>query len=213
MQLPPGDYRAFIYDCDGTLVDSMGLHFLAWRQALAQAGARFDFSWSLFCSRAGMALDQTVVALNEQFGERLDPKAVVDAQRLHFNRRIRELQPVREVVEFARRVGDPARQCVASGGERLVIQQGLEVIGVRDLFSFIVCAADVERGKPEPDMFLLCAERMGVSPEHCLVFEDGELGIRAAIAAGMGYVRVPPCTEPLLSEVAGSKEPASILAD
>jgi HAD superfamily hydrolase (TIGR01509 family) len=210
VQLPEGEYRAFIYDCDGTLVDSMGLHFRAWRQALVQAGARFDFDWSLFCSRAGMALDRTVMALNEQFGERLEPELVVRLQREAFHLYMADLATIPEVVAHARRIADPARQCVASGGERQVVERALDVVGIRDLFSFVVCAADVERGKPDPDMFLLCAERLGVPPKNCLVFEDAELGIQAAVAAGMGYVRVEPRMAPLLTEVLGSKGRAGI---
>lgn len=189
--MPPGEFRGFIYDCDGTLVDSMSLHFRAWREALAAAGAGFEFDWDLFNSRAGMSLEQTVAELNRQFGHGLHPGRVASAQRKRFADLLPEIRPIDEVVEHARLVGNPAVQCVASGGDRPTVERELQLAGIRELFGFLVCSEDVERGKPDPEMFLACAARLGIEPERCLVFEDSELGVRAARAAGMGYVRVP----------------------
>jgi HAD superfamily hydrolase (TIGR01509 family) len=191
VQLPDGDFQGFIYDCDGTLVDSMSLHFRAWREALAAAGAPFDFDWELFTSRAGMTLEQTVVELNQQFGHALHPGRVAAAQRRIFDRLLPEVGPVPEVVLHARAVGDPRVQCVASGSERATVERELVAVGIRQLFGFVVCGEEVERGKPDPEMFLRCADWMGLHPSRCLVFEDSELGIRAARVAGMGWVRVP----------------------
>lgn len=191
MQIPAGDFRAFIYDCDGTLVDSMSLHFRAWRAALDSAGARFDFHWDLFTSRAGMSLEQTVLELNREFGHALEPALVARAQRQHFERLLPDMRVIDDVVAHARRIGNPRAQCVASGGDRATVERQLALVGIADLFSFLVCSEDVQRGKPDPDMFLLCASRLGVEPAHCLVFEDSEFGAQAAHAAGMGCVRVP----------------------
>lgn len=199
MQLPPGDFQGFIYDCDGTLVDSMSLHFLAWREALAEAGAGFDFHWELFTSRAGMSLEQTVVELNRQFGHGLDPGRVAAVQRLRFADRLPGIRPIEAVVAHARAIGVPERQCVASGGDRPTVERELELAGIRDLFSFVLCAEDVRRGKPDPEMFLACAARLGCDPRRCLVFEDSEYGIQAARAAGMAWVRVPACAPASLS--------------
>jgi beta-phosphoglucomutase-like phosphatase (HAD superfamily) len=96
-----------------------------------------------------------------------------------------------EVVAFAReraRAGFPVS--VASGGDAITVRQTLRTIGVTDLFPVVVTAEEVEHGKPAPDLFLLAAERMGVAPAQCLVFEDSLLGIRAAERAGMGSVLV-----------------------
>jgi beta-phosphoglucomutase-like phosphatase (HAD superfamily) len=194
--LPHGDHRAFIYDCDGTLVDSMSLHFWAWRQALAEAGAGFEFSWTLFKTRAGMTLVHTVEELNRQFGERLDAVAVARRQHQFFAQAVHRVTPVDAVVAHARAIGDPRIQSVASGGSRHIVEQELVAIGVRELFSVVVCAEDVARSKPDPEMFLLCADRLGVAPKHCLVFEDSEFGIRPAEAAGMAWVRVADRLEP-----------------
>ncbi|HTM46580.1 MAG TPA: HAD family phosphatase [Polyangiaceae bacterium] len=186
LHLPTQRYDAFIFDCDGTLVDSMPLHFRAWRKALAQSGAPFDFTWELFQSRAGMGLPQTVVALNEQFRASLDPATVVREQQGIYDALLDELQPIAPVEEFARKVALSAQVSVASGGGRGHVTRSLLVTGLAPLFQVVVTQDDVTRGKPDPEMFLLAAERMGVSARRCLVLEDSPLGLQAARAAGMG---------------------------
>lgn len=190
LNLPAGDYDALIFDCDGTLVDSMPLHHRAWRSAFADHDARFDFDWPLFMSRAGMGLRETVIELNAQFDEALDPERVVAAQRRHYERLLPELQPILPVVELARRAAKTHRLSVASGGEKPHVLASLAQVGVRELFAHVVCQVDVARGKPHPDIFLRCAELMGSAPERCLVLEDGEPGIEAARRAGMAWVAV-----------------------
>lgn len=187
---PTRDYQGYIFDCDGTLVDSMPLHFRAWRAAIQQHGASFEFDWALFVSRAGMPLEQTVEALNVQFSTRLDPKQVVEVQLATYRTLIAEVQAIEPVVEFARRVAAVAKVAVASGGQRAEVEASLRNIGLYDLFPVIVAGNEVARGKPDPEILLRCADRMGVAPQDCLVIEDGELGIEAARRAGMDWVRV-----------------------
>jgi HAD superfamily hydrolase (TIGR01549 family) len=189
--LPELEYSAFIFDCDGTLADSMPLHHEAWIAALRKHGAPFIFDWELFTSRAGKTLERTVEELNAQFGSKLDAAQVAADQRLGYDARLKSIQPIADVVAFARerrRLGYPVS--VASGGDALSVERTLRAIGVGGLFPIVVTAAEVARGKPAPDLFLLAAERMGVAPETCLVFEDSELGILAARSAGMGSVLV-----------------------
>jgi HAD superfamily hydrolase (TIGR01509 family) len=187
---PDRTYGGFIFDCDGTLADSMPLHYRAWLEALAEHHAAFEFSWSLFLKRAGMTQEQTVVELNAEFGTALDEVIVAGAQRRHFEQRMASIEPIAEVVAYARRVAGSQPVAVASGGERGAVERTLELIDVRSLFPIVVVAADVVRGKPAPDLFLLAAERMAVRASDCVVFEDSELGIVAARAAGMDAVRV-----------------------
>lgn len=188
---PPDDrYTAFIFDCDGTLADSMPLHHRAWVSALRAHGASFEFGWELFMQRAGMTGELTVVELNRQFGAALDPARVARAQHAGYLALMPTVRPVEEVVAFARRVAGRYPVSVASGGEPAAVRRTLELIGVVDLFEIVVTASDVPNGKPAPDMFLLAAERMGVPPGACCVFEDGELGLVAAERAGMGSVKV-----------------------
>jgi HAD superfamily hydrolase (TIGR01509 family) len=189
-ELPSERYTAFIFDCDGTLADSMPLHHRAWVSALGANGARFEFTWELFMQRAGMTGALTVIELNRQFGVSLDPTEVAMAQHAGYLELMQGVRPIDEVVAFARRVAARHPISVASGGEPAAVRQTLELIGVADLFEVVVTASDVPNGKPAPDMFLLAAERMGVRPSECCVFEDGELGLVAAERAGMGSVHI-----------------------
>ncbi|MEO8906210.1 MAG: HAD family phosphatase [Polyangiaceae bacterium] len=189
--LPGRRYSGFIFDCDGTLADTMPLHQRAWAHALRKHGATFDFSWALFMSRAGKTTELTVHELNEQFGLRLDPLLVAADQRAHFDVVAPGVLALHSVVAFAREqaaAGLPVS--VASGGDVLTVRRTLATIGVADLFPVVVTAEDVKHGKPAPDLFLLAAQRMGVEPSDCLVFEDSLLGIEAASRAGMGSVLV-----------------------
>jgi len=186
------EYGGYIFDCDGTLADSMVVHHKAWLSALASHGAHFDFTWELFTSRAGMSLPNTVRELNAQFGLSMDPDGVTASQRDEYERFLHTVQPILEVVELARRVSQIRPVSVASGGERRVVLRTLELIGLGDTFPVVVTAEDVRHGKPAPDMFLLAAERMGVSPADCVVFEDAVLGLEAAKRAGMASVLVRP---------------------
>lgn len=186
------EYGGYIFDCDGTLADSMVVHHRAWLSALAEHGASFDFHWELFTSRAGMTLPNTVRELNAQFGLSLDPIGVTNSQRREYERFLPTVQPIAEVVELAKRVAATHPVSVASGGERQIVLRTLELIGLSRIFSVVVAAEDVTHGKPAPDMFLLAAERMGVAPAECVVFEDSVLGLEAAKRAGMASVLVRP---------------------
>lgn len=196
---PTRDYAGYIFDCDGTLVESMPLHFRAWRHALASQGASFEFSWKLFVSRAGMPLEETVLALNEQFGTTLEPAPVVAAQLALYRSLLPSLTAIVPVVEFARDVAARAPVAVASGGHRAEVEASLRLIGLGGLFQCVVTGNDVQRGKPDPEILLRCADGLGVHPSQCLVIEDAELGIEAARRAGMDWVRV----EALADETAG----------
>jgi beta-phosphoglucomutase-like phosphatase (HAD superfamily) len=190
LELPPGDFGGLIFDCDGTLADSMPLYHRAWQRALTSHGARFEFTWEIFISRAGMSTALTVEALNAEFGTTLEATSIEREQHAEYLTLIDGVQPIDAVVEVARRYQGITPMSVASGGARPLVERTLELIGVRDLFPIVVVAADVPRGKPEPDIFLLAAERMGVPPASCLVFEDGEPGLVAARRAGMQAVFV-----------------------
>jgi HAD superfamily hydrolase (TIGR01509 family) len=187
---PDRTYGGYIFDCDGTLADTMTLHHKAWREALVQAGARFEFDWELFMSRAGMSLELTVSELAEQFSIELDAIVVAQTQRRIFGELEGTVQPIEDVVRFARDVARTRPVSVASGSQRKTVERTLSRIGARDLFEIIITPEDVTRGKPDPEMFLLAAERMRVAPRDCLVFEDAELGLEAARRAGMSAVRV-----------------------
>jgi HAD superfamily hydrolase (TIGR01509 family) len=191
LQLPSRSFSAFIFDCDGTLVDSMPIHYLCWVEALRQNGATYDFTEDEFYYYAGVPEKDTVIILNKQHWTNIDPDAVVETKAKMFVKRIPEIQPVRPVVDYARLVHGKAPISVASGSEAPIVHACLRATGLFEMFPVIITPENVKRGKPAPDMFLLAAERMGVAPSDCLVFEDGRSGLEAAKEAGMEAVFVP----------------------
>jgi HAD superfamily hydrolase (TIGR01509 family) len=203
LSLPLARFEGFIFDCDGTLADTMPLHYRSWLHALARAGARFEFDWELFISRAGMSLEHTVLELNVQFGTALDPIKVATDQREYYSSRSKEVTPIEPVVALARQAHETRKVSVASGSEYQHVVHTLESIGARSYFEVIVTPIDVVHGKPAPDMFLLAAERMRVPSERCLVVEDSPLGLEAARLAGMHSALVRtlrPQSAPLLAK-------------
>jgi HAD superfamily hydrolase (TIGR01509 family) len=191
LQLPERSFGAFIFDCDGTLVDSMPIHYICWVDALRKNGATYDFTEDEFYYYAGVPEKDTVIILNKQHGTNIDPDAVVATKAEMFVRRIPEIQTVRPVANYARSLYGNAPISVASGSEAPIVRACLKATSLFDLFPIIITPENVKRGKPAPDMFLLAAERMGVAPADCLVFEDGRSGLEAAKAAGMEAVFIP----------------------
>ncbi len=187
----PFDFDGIIFDCDGTLVDSMPLHWRAWRAALQAHGAPFDFTLEMHHQYAGMSIPEIIRACNARFGCSVDPGPVEADREAWFFDHLHELQPVPEVVAIARQWHGKLPLAVASGSARTVVVRELDLLGLSPLFSAMVTPEDVQRSKPAPDLFLLAAARLGVRPERCLVFEDGANGITAATAAGMASVYVP----------------------
>ena len=100
------------------------------------------------------------------------------------------LEPIHIIVQVAEKLRGIKPIAVASGGSRYGIEKQLRHVGISDWFDTIVCAEDTVRHKPDPDVFLESARRLGAAPEKCLVFEDAELGIEAAKRAGMDWLDV-----------------------
>lgn len=190
--IPEYPFKGYIFDCDGTLADSMPLHYKAWNHAFTTHQARFDFTWELFYAMAGTGLHRSVELLNQRFDDSLDPHAVVATQSKVFFEAMHTLQPIHSVVDIARSTVSRLAMSVASGGGRQHVHETLHIIGVAHLFEVVVTQEDVLHSKPAPDLFLLAAEKMGVDPQHCLVFEDSLLGIEAAERAGMQAVYIEP---------------------
>ena len=190
--IPPGEFAGYIFDHDGTLSLSMHVHFEGWRYAYARNGGHFELNREFAQSFAGVGMHDTVRKMNEIFGTRMDPERTVRDQEAYYLSHLHHVVPYDPVVAFARHVGRRQPVAVASGGVRETVLKTMRAIGIHELFEHVITHEDVERGKPAPDMFLLAAERMGVAPEKCLVFEDSRLGIEAADAAGMASVFVRP---------------------
>lgn len=188
---PPNGFEAVIFDCDGTLVDSMPAHFEAWCEALALHGAGGVFKEDVFFAMGGRPTLDIVVELNDEYNLKLDPAAVALAKREAFLKRLSTVTLIEEVAEFAQSLRGKMPMAIATGGSRMVIEKTLQIVGASDWFDEVVTADDVAEGKPAPDIFLRAAKLLGVSPAKCLVVEDAPAGIIAAQRAGMQVIGIP----------------------
>jgi HAD superfamily hydrolase (TIGR01509 family) len=190
LQLPPGPFGAYLFDCDGTIADSMPLHYIAWRKVLGEWNCAFEED--LFYALGGMPTEQVVALLNERQGLRMPVEAVAQQKEEVFYELLPRLKAVPEVLEHIEAQHGRIPFAVVSGSTRDSVTASLSSLNLLDRFDTLVCAADYARPKPHPEAYLLAAARLEVPPEACLVFEDTDMGIQAATAAGMPSVKVPP---------------------
>lgn len=185
---PPGT-AALVFDCDGTLADTMPTHFRAWTATLTRYG--IPFPEARFYALGGVPTAQIIRLLAEETGVPVaDVDAVVrekESAFLDFLADVRAVEPVFRVAEAHR---GHLPMAVASGGYRDVVTKTLAGIGVLDWFAAVVCAEDTPRHKPEPDVFLEATRRLGADPRRCVAFEDTDIGLEAARRAGMAAVDV-----------------------
>lgn len=189
LTLPAGNFRAYLFDCDGTIVDSMPLHYVAWKTALAEWNCVYEEK--LFYAWGGRPIAEIISLLNQMQGLSMPVEQVALRKESIYFDLLPQLKPIPEVLEHIRAQHGRIPLAVVSGSRRDSVIGSLTVTGLLDKFDTFVCAEDYQRGKPAPDAFLLAAERLGIPPSDCLVFEDTELGIQAATAAGMASVKVP----------------------
>jgi HAD superfamily hydrolase (TIGR01509 family) len=180
--------RALIFDCDGTLADTMPAHYEAWQEVLRPHG--IEFPLDRFYAMGGMPTDKIVVELCGEASKSLDVDALVQEKAQAFMRKIGEVRPITKVVEVARAHRGKLPMAVASGGTRRTVELTLAQIGILDWFLVVVTAEDTPRHKPEPDVFIEAARRLGVPAAACTVYEDTDIGLEAARRAGMGRVDV-----------------------
>jgi HAD superfamily hydrolase (TIGR01509 family) len=193
LKLPADDFRAYLFDCDGTIVDSMPLHYIAWKKALGEWNCPFDEK--LFYAWGGKPVDEIISTLNEMDGLKMPVKEVgVRKEGLYFEL-LPQLKAIPEVLEHIEAQYGRIPFAVVSGGRRNSVVKSLTVVHLLDKFDAIVGAGDYKNSKPAPDGFLIAAAKLGVEPKDCLVFEDTDLGIQAAAAAGMASVLVPSAME------------------
>jgi len=184
-QIPP---QGLIFDCDGTLADTMPLHWDAWNEIARQHG--FHFPEERFYALAGVPSRHILRTLSEEQGVQLDPIAVAHEKEDAYLEKLSHVGPIHAVCEIARESHGRIPMAVASGGTRKVILQVLDHLKIRTWFQAVVTSEDVEHQKPAPDIFLEAARRIGVSPELCRAYEDSDLGMEAIRAAGMEAVDV-----------------------
>lgn len=183
-QIEVPDYiKGLIFDCDGTLVDSMPLHMEAWKHAIAYKGGAWDLEF--FVSQKGMPEEDIVHLYNSRFGTAFNPSGTVEIKHRFFRARSRQFKPIPHVVRVVMEQQGLRPMAVASGGVRANVELELDALHIKSFFRVILTADDDIKPKPAPDIFLEAARRLGIEPEHCQVFEDGDLGLEAARIAGM----------------------------
>ncbi len=179
----PAHTAALLFDCDGTLANTMPLHHVAWNEALKPYG--IDCPPSFIDTHAGKSAEQVGEEAARHWGIELDSVKIAAEKEALFEQMVHRAQPIDVVLETARGHFGKLPMGVVSGGMRHLVQLTLEQIGAGGLFSVIVTADDPVPPKPSPEIFLEAARRLGVEPTRCHVFEDGDSGILAAQAAGM----------------------------
>jgi beta-phosphoglucomutase-like phosphatase (HAD superfamily) len=182
------DYLALIFDCDGTLTDSMPLHYEAWRRTLDRYG--IEFPQARFYAMGGVPTDKIIEILCEEQSIAGNIPMIAAEKEREFLLTLTDVQPNQPVCQIARRHYGRMPMAVASGGIRSVVIDQLIKIEMHDHFDVIVAAEDTSRHKPEPDVFLEAARRMDIAAGRCLVFEDTDIGLTAARRAGMDVVDV-----------------------
>jgi HAD superfamily hydrolase (TIGR01509 family) len=190
LKLPAGSFEAYLFDCDGTIADSMPLHYIAWSKALSEWNCQF--SEALFYAWGGMPIAEIIARLNEEQGLKMPVAQVCKRKEEFYLEVLPQLKAVPEVLQCIEISHGKIPLAVVSGSTRESVTASLNTLKLLNRFDTLVCAGDYQRSKPDPEAFLIAAERLRVTPESCLVFEDTDMGIQAATAAGMASVRIPP---------------------
>lgn len=181
--------KALIFDCDGTLTDSMPLHYVAWQEVMRQVDV--EFPEKRFYELAGMPGEKVINSIAAHLDSETKTRLLAEREELFFES-LNQIQPVPAVLDIAREHRGKMQMAVASGSISVSVRKQLTTIGALDWFETIVAAEDTERHKPDPDVFLEAARRLGVPANACRVFEDSDMGIEAARRAGMEWVDVRP---------------------
>ncbi len=180
--------KAIIFDCDGTLADTMPLHWRAWQVISTRYGIHLPED--RFYALGGVPSREIVKMLSAEQGLGLDHLAVASAKEAAYLPLIAQVEPINAVVGIARENFGKIPMAVASGGTQRSIGQVLDHLGIRGLFQTVVTSEAVARQKPAPDIFLEAARRLGVPARDCRAYEDTDLGMQAIRAAGMEAVDV-----------------------
>ena len=204
------DYTALLFDCDGTLADTMPAHYRAWRHVTELHGLAFDED--RFYALGGRPTRDILAILATEASIEIDLDHASDLKEQTFMDHLPHVEAIDPVLAAVERARGQVPIAVVSGGYQAVVRQILKQIGLLESFDTIVGSEDTDRHKPDPDPFLEAARRLGVRPEGCLVWEDSALGIEAARRAGMAWIDVRSFHQPQRLTGAGAADTQKGLA-
>lgn len=176
-------YDAIIFDMDGTLLDTMPNHVKAWELTAEHFEFPFDRTW--LHSLGGMPSNKITLEVNKRYGLSLDPQEVSTFKMKTFGELPFHGTPIKHTYEVFEHYKGQKPMAIGTGSQRDSATKLLTEAGVLEAFECVVSATDVSSHKPNPDTFLMAAEKMGMQASDCVVFEDTKLGLQAAHAAGM----------------------------
>ena len=186
------DFDAIIFDCDGTIADTLPVHYLTFKEALGELGHTLEEDW--YHARTGLSGGKLFVAYEQAHGVTLDGDALLKRSSVLYENHLDTLREHGFTADIARSQFGHVPMAVASAGQKDVVKATLKTLDLFELFEHVVTVEDVQHPKPAPDLYLLAAEKLGIPPHRCLVFEDTDEGLEAARAAGMDAVDVRPFT-------------------
>lgn len=189
--MPPVHIKGLIFDLDGTLADTMPIHLKAWKQT----GDVYQVTITdkMINDRAGTPTIQVIEELSNLHGWQIDPyhfRLKKNEIYLDVKKKNGQIQPIMPVLEVARKYKDLIPMAIGTGSIKRNAELALQELGVKDWFQALVTADDIEQHKPHPDTFLKCSELIGIPPHECMVYEDGMMGVQAALAAGMSVIHI-----------------------
>ena len=182
--------KALIFDLDGTLSDSLPVHIASWHVVCRRLNCTFDER--ILVEMTGMPTISFAERIKREQNLEVNAEEIVKMKQQEFWNNINRIKPHDAVVKLMKDAHGKIPMAVGTGASRQSAMLQLKELGIAHFFDVIITADDVQLHKPEPETFLQCAQKLNVEPQFCQVFEDGELGMFAAQAAGMLLTDVRP---------------------